>query len=75
MYQLSDLPSGTDKRVAFFEQIMQDKNIPLSEKLKVLANFARVSEQASGSVAGAKYWGLNCDITDALYFWSERARI
>lgn len=75
MYKLADLPSGTDKRINFFEQILYDTKMPLSEKLRVLASFAEVSEQARGSISGSKYWGLNCDITDALYFWSKKARI
>lgn len=69
MYQLSDLPNTTDEKIEFFEQIM-NKNMPLSKRLRILASFAEASEQS-----GIKYCGLNCDITDALYFWSEKARI
>ena len=71
MYQLSDLPNTTDEKITFFEQIMQDKNLPLSKRLRILASFAEASEQSRST----KYWGLKCDITDALYFWSEKARI
>lgn len=72
---LPRLPNTTDERIAFFEQIMQDKNLPLSEKFATLAKFAKAMEKTHGTKAGLHYCGLECDMAEALYTWAKKAMI
>lgn len=74
MYRLSDLPTDTNGKIEFFERLMADKNIMLSEKFILLAKFAKAAEQAQ-QAGTLQYCGMTCDIAEALYAWSKKAMI